>query len=217
MGFADTFISPTGYQPQTMFNILKPDGSWHYWGDDEARATACAAETPGAIVVPVTHLRKPAPYLQVLIDAGIPRDDWGTLHDGDAADAEHGLRRGSPVGRDAVRRPVVSDGRRRTADARIGDGIDQGLTVMSNHQTDTLPAGLLGRDPFEVGRYPTPIDVVCVHGPNWFPLQIGAGALNVTLYLRRAELRRLRDRLDAIDRAFPDVTSDPRSRSPHDL
>ena len=65
-------------------------------------------------------------------------------------------------------------------------------------------------DPDEV-KYAEPISippvsvaVAAAYGPDWFPLYIKATPLDITLYLRRAELRALRDRLDEIDRAFPE-------------
>jgi len=43
------------------------------------------------------------------------------------------------------------------------------------------------------------------HGPDWFPLYITSGTrYSSTLYLRRDDLRALRDRLDEIDKAFPE-------------
>ena len=42
------------------------------------------------------------------------------------------------------------------------------------------------------------------HAPDWFPLHISDGRLNITLYLKRSELRALLDRLDEIDKAMPE-------------
>lgn len=55
------------------------------------------------------------------------------------------------------------------------------------------------------------LDVAAAFGPDWFALTVGDGidrtTLNVTVYLRRRELRALRDRLHAIDSAFPEPQS----------
>lgn len=52
------------------------------------------------------------------------------------------------------------------------------------------------------------LDVTAGHGPDWFAMYMDSGRYGTTfqsaLYLRRAELRALRDRLDAIDRAMPE-------------
>ena len=56
---------------------------------------------------------------------------------------------------------------------------------------------------FKVGT--STVDVVACHGPDWFPLCVDSRSRSCfTLYMRRADLRRLRDRLDAIDKAFPE-------------
>ena len=79
---------------------------------------------------------------------------------------------------------------------------------MTEAQTTDRPT-VAGNAPIQVGRRRlgcTWLDVVAVHGPDWFPLSIGTGdRLGLTLYLRRAELIQLRDRLDEIDKAMPPV------------
>jgi hypothetical protein len=58
-----------------------------------------------------------------------------------------------------------------------------------------------------VGQFhaPTTIEVHDTTGPNWFPLYVKAGEIySTTVYLRRSELRALRDRLDEIDRSHPE-------------
>lgn len=52
----------------------------------------------------------------------------------------------------------------------------------------------------EVG---TTIEVGADHGPDWFPLNIRSGLHSTTLYLRRAQLHALRERLDEIDHGVP--------------
>lgn len=58
--------------------------------------------------------------------------------------------------------------------------------------------------PILVGNIP--VEVGTEHGPDWFPVRIGTlgSRLSMTLYLRRSELRALRDRLDEIDRGMPE-------------
>ena len=62
-----------------------------------------------------------------------------------------------------------------------------------------LPYRLL--EPIMVGGVQVEVEP---HAPDWFPLYIRDGRLSITLYLRRSELRALRDRLDEIDKAMPE-------------
>jgi hypothetical protein len=56
---------------------------------------------------------------------------------------------------------------------------------------------------------PTTIEVRDSTGPNWFAFEIAADRYNTTVYLRRSELRALRDRLDEIDHAHPTIEVPP--------
>lgn len=49
------------------------------------------------------------------------------------------------------------------------------------------------------------VDVSTAHGNDWFPLRIDAGLWTSTLYLKRAQLKALRQRLDQIDDTLPEV------------
>lgn len=44
----------------------------------------------------------------------------------------------------------------------------------------------------------TYVEIVDVHGDNWFPFHVRSGLYDTTVYFKRAQLTALRDRLNGI-------------------